>query len=67
VNRPDLGDDEVEAICQVLTDTGALDAVEDEIESLRSTAVEVIDHASVPPVARDALVELAGFVSARRH
>jgi geranylgeranyl diphosphate synthase type I len=67
VNRPDLSDDEVDAICQVLTDTGALDAVEDEIETLRSTAVEAIDHASVPPVARDALVELAGFVSARRH
>jgi geranylgeranyl diphosphate synthase type I len=67
VSDPDITDDEIGDVRQVLVDTGAIDSIEDEIETLTTTAIEAINHANVPAMARDALVELAGFVSARRH
>jgi geranylgeranyl diphosphate synthase type I len=67
VSSPDLTEDEIDELCRVLLDTGAVAAIEDEIEGLTASAVAAIEHANVPESAKSALIQLAGFVSARRH
>jgi len=62
-----LTDAEIEAMVDVLVDTGALDEVEREIATLTDAAVAAIDTAPVPERARTALVDLARFVSSRQH
>lgn len=67
LSDPDLTDEAVEELCQVLVDTGAIEFIEDEIAALTEEAVAAITHANVPAAAKEALVTLAGFVSARRY
>jgi geranylgeranyl diphosphate synthase type I len=65
VGRPDLSDDDVTAIQQVLVRTGARDEVEATIASLTEEAISALASA---PLAADAVValrELATFVAAR--
>ena len=65
VGRPDLDADQVAAIHRVLVATGAVDAVERSIAALHAEAVAALAAADVTPVARQALVELAGHVAWR--
>jgi geranylgeranyl diphosphate synthase, type I len=65
VGSPDLEDDEVARIQQVLVGTGALDEIEARIDALTTRAVEAVDAAEITPVARDELTDLARFVAAR--
>jgi len=65
IGAPDLADDEIAAIQDVLCGTGALTHVEDRIEELTEGAIAAIESADVTPAARDALVDLARFVAWR--
>jgi len=65
VGAPDLSDVEVAAAQQVLVDTGAFDEVEARIAELTAEAIAAIEVADITDEARDALVELATFVSSR--
>ncbi len=65
VGRPDLGDDEVIAIQQVIVDCGALAALEQRIAELTDAAVAAIDAAPIDPTARHELRLLAAYVSHR--
>ncbi len=60
-------DADVQAIQRVMIDTGALAAVEDDIESLTTDAIEALDALPIADRARQPLVDLAHFVSERRH
>jgi geranylgeranyl diphosphate synthase type I len=62
---PDLDDDDVAALQDVLLGSGAVEAVEADIDRLVGEAVEALDGADFRPEARDALVELASFVAGR--
>ncbi|MGH9190591.1 MAG: polyprenyl synthetase family protein [Acidimicrobiales bacterium] len=62
---PDLSDQEVRVLQQVLKDTGAVDQVESSIDLLVSEAVLAIDDAPVTEEARQALAELAWYVAGR--
>ncbi len=66
VGRPDLSDDEVTAIQQVIVDTGALDDLEATIAALTDEALTAIDKACITEDARRELVELAHYVSWRQ-
>jgi geranylgeranyl diphosphate synthase type I len=66
VGRPDLTDDEVAAIQQVIVDTGALADLESTITRLTDEAIAAIGRAAVTPEARDELVALAHYVSWRQ-
>lgn len=65
VGAPDLSDDEVADIQQVLSNTGAVDDIEARIEELKDEAIAAIEVAHVTTEARAALVDLAHFVAAR--
>jgi geranylgeranyl diphosphate synthase type I len=65
VGDPGLSDSDVASIQQVLVDTGAVEEIEQLIDSLTTRAIEAIDAADVTPTARDELVELARFVASR--
>jgi geranylgeranyl diphosphate synthase type I len=65
VGAEDLSDVEVAAAQQVLVDTGAIDEMEERITKLTAQAVDAIEVAPITPEARDALIELAAFVSSR--
>jgi geranylgeranyl diphosphate synthase type I len=65
VGAPDLDDDDVTAMQQVIIDTGALDALEDQITALTATAVEAIERAPITESSRIELVALAHYVSRR--
>ncbi len=65
VGRPDLGDDQVAAIQQVIIDTGALADLEATISALTESAVTAIAGAGVTVEARDELIGLAEYVSRR--
>ena len=65
VGQPDLDDDEVARIQQVLTDTGAVRVVERSIDDLTNEALAAIEQAPIEDEARAALVELAHFVAWR--
>jgi geranylgeranyl diphosphate synthase type I len=62
---PDLDEDGVVALQDVLVETGAVDAVEQAIDALVAEAVEALDAAGLTDPAREALVELAYFVAGR--
>lgn len=65
VGDTDLDDQGVEAIQTVLSDTGAVAAVEREISDLVTRAVAAIDPMPAAPDAKLALRDLADFVVAR--
>jgi geranylgeranyl diphosphate synthase type I len=65
VGRPDLSDDQVSAIQQVIIDTGALADLEATISALTESAVTAIAGAGVTAEARDELIGLAEYVSRR--
>ncbi len=65
VGQPELDEDGVARIQQVLTDTGAVRVVERSIDDLTAEALDAIKAAPIEPEARDALVELAHFVAWR--
>jgi geranylgeranyl diphosphate synthase type I len=66
VGDPTLGADAIAAIQQVLTDTGAVDAIEASIAVLTTEALDAIQHADITDDAREALVALADFVAWRQ-
>jgi geranylgeranyl diphosphate synthase type I len=65
VGAPNLGDDEVAKIQQVIVDTGALAALEAHIAALASAAVASLDGLPIADEARCELTALAAFVVAR--
>lgn len=65
IGCPDLGSDEISAIQQVLTDTGATATVTAQIASLRDQAIGAISASSLTGEAIDALVGLAHYVTDR--
>jgi geranylgeranyl diphosphate synthase type I len=65
VGGPDLDDDDIGAIQDVIVATGALADLETTIERLASEAVDALTALDFPPGAHDELVALAGFVSQR--
>jgi geranylgeranyl diphosphate synthase, type I len=62
---PDLDDDEVASLQDVLLSCGAVEAVEAAIDRLVAEAVEALGGADLEPTASGALVELAYFVAGR--
>ena len=62
---PDLDDDDVAALQDVLLSSGAVETVEGNIDRLVAEAVEALDTAELTDVARQSLVELAYFVAGR--
>ena len=67
VGRPELDDDDVAAILQVLVDTGALVEVEDRIDRLTGEALDALEDAPIPDEARKGLTELAHVVAWRER
>jgi geranylgeranyl diphosphate synthase type I len=65
VGRPEIGDDDVSAIQQVIVDTGALDDLEHTITTLTDEAVGALDDAPITPEADTELRALAVYVSSR--
>lgn len=61
----DLDDHDVAALQDVLLSSGAVEAVEADIDRLVAEAVQALDGADFRPDARDALVDLASFVAGR--
>ncbi len=61
----DLGPDEIAALQALLVETGAVAEIEASIEALTADAVAAIETAPITSDARDALVELAYYVSWR--
>jgi geranylgeranyl diphosphate synthase type I len=62
---PDLDDDDVAALQDVLLATGAVEALEGAIDDLVTEAVEAVDAAPLSPAGRRALVDLAHYVAGR--
>jgi geranylgeranyl diphosphate synthase, type I len=62
---PDLDDDGVAAIREIVTASGAADHVEAAIAERMRTAVDALTNANLDPSAHDALVELAAAASRR--
>ena len=67
VGDPDMSDETVARIQQVIVETGALDALERHIEALTETAIAALDDAPLERVAKPELAELAAYVSWRRQ
>ena len=65
VGRPDLSDEQVVRIQQVIVETGALADLETTIERLTVEAIAAIDRACLAAESRDELVQLANYVSWR--
>lgn len=65
VGAPDLGDDEIADIQQVIIETGALQGLEDHITALTDEALASLPAMSLGDVARSELTLLAGYVSWR--
>ena len=63
---PDIDDEALAAVQQVLTDTGALAAVEREIAELLDTALSALESLPSVPAAQEALADLARYVAARK-
>jgi geranylgeranyl diphosphate synthase type I len=66
VGRVDLSDDDVARVQEAIVDTGALADLEQSIDALVAEAVDAIRTAPIAPAARDALVDLADYVSRRQ-
>jgi geranylgeranyl diphosphate synthase type I len=67
VGRPDLNDDEIAALQQVLVDTGALGELEATIDALAGRAIDALDVADITDDARKELTELVHYVAWREH
>ncbi|MEZ5144513.1 MAG: polyprenyl synthetase family protein [Acidimicrobiales bacterium] len=67
VGTEGLTDGDVEAIQQVIVDTSALADIEAEIAELRARAVAAAHEPALPDHVRDALVELAWFLTDRAY
>jgi geranylgeranyl diphosphate synthase type I len=65
VGSPDLDDDDIAAMQQVIIDTGALAALESQIAALTDAAIAAIEIAPITPASRAELVALAHYVSWR--
>lgn len=65
VGAADLSETDVARIQAVLGDTGAVAQIETTIDQLTAQAIVAIGVAPVEPEAREALVELAGYVARR--
>jgi geranylgeranyl diphosphate synthase type I len=65
VGSPDLDDDAVAAMQQVIVDTGALAALEAQIAELTDEAITAISIAPITDTSRDELIALADYVSWR--
>lgn len=65
IGSPDLGDDEVEALCALLVESGAVDEVEDSIRRLVDESMAALHRADISDDARHALAELGNFVAWR--
>ncbi|MCU1362142.1 MAG: crtE [Ilumatobacteraceae bacterium] len=65
VGGPDLDDQQVRRIQDVIVETGALDDLEATIGRLTTEAVEAIGRACISTTARDELIQLAAYVSWR--
>ncbi len=67
VGSPNLTDEGVGRIQEVLRDTGAAVKLENQIDTLRDEAISSIERSGLLPHAIDALVELANYVTFRDH
>ena len=65
VGAADLSAAEIGELQQIITDTGARARIEQDIAELTDTAIDALDGLAFEPVAIDALVELARYVSER--
>jgi geranylgeranyl diphosphate synthase type I len=65
IGHHDLSDEGIARIQDVLVATGAVAAIEADIDSLTDTAIAAIKTAEIPSEARGALVDLAQFVAWR--
>jgi len=65
VGRPDVTDDDVAEIQQVIVDTGALDDLESTIDRLAAEATAALDAIELEGGAREELIELAAYVTQR--
>jgi geranylgeranyl diphosphate synthase, type I len=65
VGSPDLGDDDIAKMQQVIVDTGALAALEAQIATLTDDAIAAIEVAPITPLSRAELIALAHYVSWR--
>jgi geranylgeranyl diphosphate synthase, type I len=61
----ELGDEQVQELCEVIESVGALAAVEDHIEMLTRRALDVLTAASINAAAKAGLAELARRASNR--
>lgn len=66
VGDPDLDDDQIAAIQQVIIDTGALAELEAEIATRVSMAIEAVTSSTLESSAVDELVALAGYITDRQ-
>jgi len=65
VGVEELGPADVEAIQAVLVDTGAVEAIEADIDALTSRAIDGVERAPITAEAKAALVDLARYVAWR--
>lgn len=65
VGAPDLSDDDITRIQQVVTETGALQAMEDVITANHSQAIHALNKSEMQGESFDALVHLADVVTQR--
>jgi geranylgeranyl diphosphate synthase, type I len=65
IGSPDLSNDQITAIQQILVDTGAATAVSNDIDLLRDEALAAIATSALLPEAVSALSELAHYVTDR--
>lgn len=65
VGDPDLGDDDVAALQDLMVSTGARDETEQRVEALVGRAIDALDGVPLTDPAREALAELAAYVGRR--
>ena len=67
VGDPQLSVEEIGDLQEILMATGAVSAVEGQIDVLRNEAIAAIASAGLTAAATEALIELAHFVTTRNH
>ncbi|MCU1343888.1 MAG: crtE [Acidimicrobiia bacterium] len=65
VGAADLSDEQVALMQSVIVDTGALAAMEAEIERLTGEAIAALGHIDIAPAAKDELTDLAMYMAQR--
>ena len=65
--HPELTEDELSRLQQVVVDTGAVKAIESEIDQLIDEAMQVLGNLDLDGGAAGALADLAHFVAYRKH